>query len=159
MKLLNKKNLKLAIKILIAAFVVFWIIVFALSALYTYLEEKKQQKFIEELKRPYLEDTYGGATPEETFEMFLDALKKGDIDLASKYFIIEKQKEWKEFLMDVEKNGKSDSMLSDLNRKREYKGSLYENNQQYTIKNENGELIVLLNFVKYPSGVWKLTEL
>ena len=32
-------------------------------------------------------DKYGGKTPEETYFMYLDALKKGDISLASKYYI------------------------------------------------------------------------
>lgn len=31
-------------------------------------------------------DTFGGKTPEETFDMFLAALKLGDIELASKYY-------------------------------------------------------------------------
>lgn len=42
-------------------------------------------------------DTYGGKTPEETLALFIKALEKGDVDLASKYFLIgEKitQKEW-----------------------------------------------------------------
>ena len=34
------------------------------------------------------EDVYGGKTPEETLNMFVDALKKDDIDLASKYFLL-----------------------------------------------------------------------
>ncbi len=35
---------------------------------------------------PFKNDTYGGATPEETFDLYLAALKKGDLELASKYF-------------------------------------------------------------------------
>jgi hypothetical protein len=35
-------------------------------------------------------DTYGGKTPEETIGMFTRALGSGDIDLASKYFALEK---------------------------------------------------------------------
>ena len=38
-------------------------------------------------------DTYGGATPEETLQLFVDALKAGDIELAAKYYIPEKQGE------------------------------------------------------------------
>ena len=34
-------------------------------------------------------DTWGGKTPEETLAMFVDALKKGDIALASKYFMLD----------------------------------------------------------------------
>src|SRR3990167_1542628 len=50
------------------------------------------------LAEPYYTDTYGGATPEETYDLFIDALKDGDIELASKYFVIEKQDDWRETL-------------------------------------------------------------
>lgn len=33
-------------------------------------------------------DLYGGKTPEETFVMYVEALKKGDLDLASRYFVL-----------------------------------------------------------------------
>jgi hypothetical protein len=41
----------------------------------------------------YKNDLYGGKTPEETFDMYIAALKKGDLELASKYFVIDRQKE------------------------------------------------------------------
>jgi len=34
------------------------------------------------------EDTYGGKTPEETLNLFIEALKKEDLELASKYFVL-----------------------------------------------------------------------
>ena len=42
-----------------------------------------EQDYLNALKN----DKYGGKTPEETYFMYLDALKKGDISLASKYYI------------------------------------------------------------------------
>lgn len=51
-------------------------------------------------------DTYGGATPQETWGMFVQALENGDTDLASKYFIQRKQEEMKRDLrLGYEKNG------------------------------------------------------
>ena len=38
-------------------------------------------------------DIYGGATPEETFGMYIDALKAGNIELASKYWKLDYQKD------------------------------------------------------------------
>src|SRR3989344_4272535 len=49
-------------------------------------------RYYELLQKAYKNDTYGGNTPEETLELFRTALEKGDIELASKYFVIEKQK-------------------------------------------------------------------
>lgn len=49
--------------------------------------------YTEGMRKAYAEDTYGGDTPEETLKLFVDALKAGDVELASKYYIPEKQKE------------------------------------------------------------------
>lgn len=157
---LNKINYKKILKVLAVLFVLFWVGVFSLSYLYTKQEKEKQEKYLADLRRPYLEDKYGGATPEETFAMFLDALKKEDLDLASKYFIFEEQKERKEYFEKVKSVGRWQEMVNDLSRQLVYKDSLYEDNKQYEIKNTDGKIIFgLVDFVKYPSGVWKLTEL
>lgn len=44
-----------------------------------------------ELEAAYKADTYGGATPEETLKLFIEALEKKDYELASKYFVVERQ--------------------------------------------------------------------
>ncbi len=54
----------------------------------------QQKKLMSDLERPYRTDTYGGKTPEETFNMFLTALKSGDVDLASRYLILENKEKW-----------------------------------------------------------------
>ncbi|MCX6705303.1 MAG: hypothetical protein NT162_03130 [Candidatus Woesebacteria bacterium] len=43
------------------------------------------------LEEKYKQDTYGGATPEATLALFVAALKKGDDNLAVKYFLPENQ--------------------------------------------------------------------
>jgi len=50
-------------------------------------------RYYDALKQAYAEDKYGGETPEETLQLFIDALKAEDIELASKYFVVEKQAE------------------------------------------------------------------
>ena len=62
----------------------------------------------------YSNDTYGGKTPEETFDLYLAALKKGDLELASKYFVVEKQKKELETLVDQKKDNKIDNFISKL---------------------------------------------
>ena len=44
----------------------------------------------EDYKRA-MADTYGGKTPQETLQMYIDAVEKGDYELASKYFIGDNQ--------------------------------------------------------------------
>ena len=51
--------------------------------------QKNYEKYLEwerNYEKAMKEDTYGGKTPEETLRMFIEALKKEDIELASKYF-------------------------------------------------------------------------
>jgi len=68
-------------------------------------------------EQSYKNDTYGGKTPEETYQMFLTALKAKDIELASKYFVLEEQERYKQALQEVDKNGKWDLMMDDLTQK------------------------------------------
>ncbi|MBI3273718.1 MAG: hypothetical protein HYZ69_01100, partial [Candidatus Colwellbacteria bacterium] len=56
----------------------------------TYNDYRAKQ-VIYEMERPYREDAYGGATPEQTYAFFIAALKKGDVELASKYFSPKRQ--------------------------------------------------------------------
>ncbi|MBI4691898.1 MAG: DUF4878 domain-containing protein [Candidatus Terrybacteria bacterium] len=160
MKFFNEIKIKRGLKFGVIIFAAFVAVVLILSNLYTFLEKKKQEKIIKELQRPYLEDTYGGKTPEETLELFIQALKEGNIDLASKYFVIEKQEEQKEYLQKVANIGRIEEMINDLNGKLDYKGSLYENNKQFKISDNNGNVIFgLIDFVKYPREIWKIIEI
>ena|SRR3989344_4756358 len=63
--------------------------------------DKSVERFQGALEEPYKNDTYGGKTPEETWAMFLDALKKGDIDLASKYYRVGDQEKERQFLQEA----------------------------------------------------------
>jgi hypothetical protein len=65
-------------------------------------------------EKPYREDTYGGKTPEETYDMFLAALSKGDTTLASKYFVIEKQDNWDKTLGEYKNNSLLASFTKEL---------------------------------------------
>ena len=85
---------------------VFWFILILLLGLAFYFifsrvfvsPEEKALKELEALEKAYQEDTYGGATPEETLQLFIDALKAGDIDLASKYFLPEDREKMRTLL-------------------------------------------------------------
>ena len=61
------------------------------------------QRLQDKWEKPYREDTYGGKTPEETYNMFLDALRKGDTTLASKYFVVDKQMQWQKTFEEYKK--------------------------------------------------------
>jgi hypothetical protein len=109
-------------------------------------------------------DTYGGKTPEETLQMFIDALKKGDIELASKYFALDEDTAEPD-LMRAEnlKKIKSDGRVSELIgllSQAESAGSPMEGYYGFQILDKNGELIadVDMRFNQY-SNVWKIESL
>lgn len=84
----------------------------------SFLIGREAKRVQEEFERPYKEDKYGGKTPEQTFDMFLAVLRKGDIDLASKYFELENQEEWLEKLSQYKENNNLSDFLKELERER-----------------------------------------
>ena len=85
------KKLKLIILFIIIFLAGFLIANGAKYYLDMWKADRNVQAWMGELQAPYINDTYGGATPEETFDLYLAALKKGDLELASKYFVVNKQ--------------------------------------------------------------------
>ena len=70
-------------------------------------------------------DTYGGKTPQETLNMFIEALKKEDVDLASKYFALDTdenskyyltRKAWEEELINAKEKGDLGKIIEALSR-------------------------------------------
>src|SRR3990167_6156979 len=71
------------------------------------------EKVYQEAERRYVEamtaDTYGGKTPQETLDMFVEALRAEDIELASKYFMLDEnlsREKWVEILFELKKNNR-----------------------------------------------------
>ncbi|MCX6713260.1 MAG: hypothetical protein NTY66_03585 [Candidatus Vogelbacteria bacterium] len=68
------------------------------------------------LAKAYRADTYGSTTPEGTLALFIDALKKGDADLAAKYFVVEKQPEYKKAVENWTRLGKNTEIANTYER-------------------------------------------
>jgi len=83
--------------------------------------EKFEQAYLDFLKN----DTYGGKTPRETYELYVEALKKGDIDLAVKYYWWEKQVAEKERLEKLKAEGKLQEYVDSLPKWEEMKKEDY----------------------------------
>ncbi len=111
------------------------------------------------LEARYRADTDGGKTPKETLELFIAALEKEDFELASRYFVLTKQEEWREKLAKgKEKNNLSWFVgeLKKINKKLGNQDPTKELNgsKVFGISNE-----ILISFIKYPQGVWKIKEI
>lgn len=99
-------------------------------------------------------DTYGGKTPQETLRMYITAVEKGDYDLASKYFVIEKQKEWGVSLSKASNAGKLENLLLPL-QNTSIEGGYYSSDKKiYSVDNP-----IFIEFVLKPNGVWKILQM
>jgi|SRR3990172_10217389 len=122
--------------------------------------QKGVQKLAEELKRIEEEDyqramadTYGGKTPQETLQMYIDAVEKGDYELASKYFIGDNQEEELRSF-----DGATDENINKV-----------INLLKLSIKNNGGyswdekffsiDKPLYVSFKIYPNGIWKIIEI
>lgn len=137
------------------------IVVLGLSILYgvQYLRQKynpeyQAEQLVKGLEKQYAEDTYGGDTPEETLRLFIDALKKGDTDLAAKYFVLDKQGEWKKELAKIKEGGLLDVLLKDIERATKYRSSS-ENQIFFTGGNEKSEAVINIDLIKIVNK-WKI---
>lgn len=124
--------------------------------------EKKAMEEQEKLLDVYRQDTIGGKTPEETLAGFVDALKKKDFDLASKYVILEEQESFKKELEghseeNINKminglDGASNKWTEDTNLTSENFKSYY-----YKTMVDEREVTVSVEFKLNPySNVWKI---
>jgi len=106
----------------------------------TYSDYRAKQ-MIYEMERPYREDTYGGATPEATYALFIAALKKGDIDLASKYFSPKRQAEWLKELEAQKEKSTLKEFISNMPRLEDFVKVASEKEYVEYAKNNPGKIV------------------
>jgi len=119
--------------------------------------EQKALRYYADLEKQYAEDTYGGKTPEETLQLFIDALKAGDIDLASKYFVVEEREKTKNDLATVQNNGGLGDVMG---RIQNLSLSKTDNDKAWFVITDENRVIkyeVLLS--KNQNSVWKIIDM
>lgn len=122
------------------------------------IAEKSRQE------KAYREDKLGGNTPEETYAFFVSALEKGDVELASKYFVLARQEQWRKTLIDYKDNALLLGFIKELKdvSSRWKKANSQDSNFavfNYETSSQNHRMINEIIFEKYPSGVWKINDL
>ncbi len=113
MKILKNKWVRAVIIILGVLLIVYLAVVVKL----VWNSHQKQaaiDRFQESIEKPFREDTYGGKTQEETWAMFLDALKKEDFALASKYYDVEHQTEVRKWLEGLKQKGELNQTIKEM---------------------------------------------
>jgi len=120
--------------------------------------EKKAEEAMRQIEKAYREDPYGGITPEETLQLFIDALKKGDTDLAAKYFVLDKQEEMRVDLDLVKEKGLLDELLVDLERTVKTKTS---NEEVFFVASDEENIVKIQMIIGWNQNnkKWKIYEL
>jgi len=124
-------------------------------------EQRAEKELIDEMKRlGELEanDTFGGATPEETLELFIVALEAEDIELASKYFIVSEREKLTSVLKQVEDLGNLDQMADEARQLERTFGKNKEN--AFFITTNSDEVVeVTVILTQNKNKIWKITDL
>lgn len=120
--------------------------------------EYQVKKEIENLKQEYAEDPYGGDTPEETLQLFVDALKAGDTELAAKYFVLEEQEKWRADLSKIKEKNLLDEMVEDLETAKRGK-DIASDNVVFSAVNKNNEIVAMVNIVRRFGSKWKIQDM
>jgi len=124
------------------------------------------QKYLdweEQYKKAMREDTYGGKTPQETLNMFVVALRAGDVELASKYFMLNTggkiDEKWINGLKKTKEEGKL-LEVTDLLSKALPAGSSMKGYFGFEIRDNAGNLLNDINLeLNEYSGIWKIRSL
>ena len=109
---------------------------------------------IKEDRQTAMTDTYGGKTPQETLNLYIAAVEKGDYELASKYFVVENRSaELKTF-----QNANQDDinnvqrLLGDVFIKGD--GSYSKDGKEFVVHQP-----IFVHFILSPNGIWKLVKI
>ncbi len=117
---------------------------------------KVYDEWQEDFYQRALADNVGGKTPQDTLRMYIEAVEKGDYELASKYFILEKQEEELKIFQDKKyKQEDLDNYLKILKKVLTEETGTYSWDKK--VFGYDGRILVDLTL--YPSEVWKLIEI
>lgn len=149
--------------VIAGVFILYTIGLWAIKAYEQWRGEKAVQKLAEELKRMEEEDyrramadTYGGKTPQETLRLYIEAVEKGDYELASKYFIGDYQERELESSrkMSSDEIQKYIAVLKNAITKLDTDGKYDIDKKYFSLYKP-----ILIRERLYPNGIWKIIEI
>jgi len=113
------------------------------------------------LEAQYKNDPYGGATPEATLKLFIEALEKKDYTLASNYFVPEKRAEELNALPEAVKSGGVAGIISAY-RMGKVKPTKYTGEEKFEFRlyEPDSTAPFILTIIKNPfTNKWLISEL
>jgi len=169
---------KMPLKKMILFFVGIIILVVGAILLWTYYlsPSARESRRIEQQYQQYTDwkdfyesamraDIYGGSTPQETLDLFISALEKEDVELASKYFWLEEDGKpdqmWVDGLQQAKSEGRLEEIISIIKKSiPSERNTGSEDTHEFIVKNTNNEVerSIILKFNTY-SNIWKIESL
>lgn len=156
------------IAIIVVAGIVVWVVDYlspeARSARETQRNYELYQQSINEMEAALRADTYGGVTPQETLDLFIAALRSGNVELASRYFTLEdgaSDPKWLGILQEAKTEGGLEEIVNDVSRAVPTEGQEIDGRTfWFSILTADGEVVRLIEmtFNSY-SKVWKIRSL
>ena len=125
---------------------------------------QQYNEFLDQYYKTLAEDTYGGKAPQETLDMFIDALERDDIDLASKYFALDdnlSRKKWEDALKEEEGRGRINQIIDVVKKMQPSTSNLNLDTEfEFIILDKDGlvEHSLFMRLNEY-SKVWKIERL
>lgn len=118
---------------------------------------------VEFAKERQRNDTFGGKTPEETLQLFIAALEADDLELASKYFVLnalgERDSKWLDGLTEAKELGNISRLIGDLKKAERVSYSESLGSSVLSVKNNGLEIGSILLERNSFSGLWKISGL
>ncbi len=120
-----------------------------------------EKKYVAAMKA----DTYGGKTPKETLDLFVAALRANDVDLASKYFLLDEnasREKWVEYLTAIKAKGLLCKMAEDISKKpiSDLKNIIDENDFKFVLYDSSGKVGSRIDMrLNTYTKVWKIESL
>jgi hypothetical protein len=123
-------------------------------------QEKEQARALEAYRAEQMKDTFGGKTPQETLLMYIDAVEKGDYELASQYMILGKKEQELVSLRKLPAERIQSYIESIKPFLKDAKKPL-ATDEHITLGYSDGssQPDFAMDFILYPNGVWKIEKM
>lgn len=124
--------------------------------------EKEKERIEAAIREHYLKDIYGGKTPQETLNMFIEALRKEDLELALKYVDENERKEAGEKLEELKEKGYLDQFIENLTKVKpspeNEEPPIIPTLYGFELRDEEGYLILAIGLRQNEyNKLWKIT--
>jgi hypothetical protein len=120
------------------------------------------EKDIEAWANIYRNDKAGGSTPQETLNLFIAALEKNDVDLATSYFMPDdsgSREKWQKILQDTYDAGNFQLLAQALKKAQPNEAGIIEDKfYLFTAVDDRGEALAGVS-LQFNGHVWKIDSL